>query len=366
MYSENKTRQSIIVLCCCVVCVIAAAVCMAVSLSGKKNSNEEAENEKIVAGIGDLKITESQFEFFAKLILNQEEETVRTLYTSTGISDKDELKKYTSNFVHEYLVRVAEAKSKGIKLSSEEIANLEKQFKEDYENNKEIDSKILSPEEFYVYYYGISEKLFKEFWENWYIIDKHTSLLEKDADLSEDAQLLAFEEYYDYLYSYTISVIELEAGNENSKEDLKEKAENIVDALEQGEDFVKLLKENCKNETLIASNGVKEFYPTYKTESSEIYDFVRTSEKGEIGIVETDYAIYVLRLDDIKDYEKLKNTETLLKWTRTFYVNKTVADMVSSDKYKYKVEKTVYDAIDLSSALQEAYAYWETIWEGSK
>lgn len=366
MHSENKTRQSIIVLCCCVVCVITAAVCMAISLSGKKNSNEETSKEKIVAQMGELKVTESQFEFFAKLILNQEEETVRTLYTSTGISDKDELKKYTSNFVHEYLVRVAEAKSQGIKLSQEEITNLEKQFNEDYENNKEVDSKVLSTEDFYVYYYGISEKMYKEFWENWYIIDKHTSLLEKDADLSEESQLLAFEEYYDYLYSYTISVIELEIDEDNPKEEVTKKAESIVNALKQGEDFVNLLKENCKNESLIASNGIKEFYPIYKTESSEIYDFVRTSEKGEIGIAKTDYAIYVLRLDDIKDYEKLKNTETLLDWTRTFYVNKTVADMVSSDKYEYKVEKAVYEAIDLSSVLQEAYTYWETIWEESK
>ena len=80
----------------------------------------------------------------------------------------------------------------------------------------------------------------------------------------------------------------------------------------------------------------------------------------------TEYEVYVLRLDGIKDFEKLKNTETLLEWTRTFYVNKTVADLVSSDKYEYKLQKDIYDSIDLSTVLQEAYTYWESVWEEKK
>ena len=366
MNAENKMRHSIIVLCCCIVCVIAAAVCLAVSLSAGKKQSQEAVGNKIVAQVGDLKVTENQFKFFAGLILNQEEDTVRTLYTSSNLSDKEEIKKYTSNFVHEYLVRVTEAKKQGITLTSEELSELEKQFQKDYDNNKKIDSKVLDEEEFYLYYYGITSSEYKEFWKNWYIIDKHTNMLEKTADLSENAQQLDFEEYYDYLYSYTISVIELKVNAENKKADLLIKAEEIKSQLESGADFVSVLKENCKDENLLKNDGVKDFYPIHKTEASEIYDFVRTSTIGEIGVVSTEYEVYVLRLDGIKDFEKLKNTETLLEWTRTFYVNKTVADLVSSDKYEYKLQKDIYDSIDLSTVLQEAYTYWESVWEEKK
>lgn len=366
MNAENKMRHNIIVLCCCIVCVIAAVVCLAVSLSANKKKNQEAVGNKVVAQVGDLKVTENQFKFFAGLILNQEEETVRTLYTSSNLSDKDEIKQYTSNFANEYLVRVAEAKKQGVALTEEELSDLEKQFKTDYENNKKVDGEVLDEEEFYLYYYGITSSEYKDFWKNWYIIDKHTNMLENSADVSENAQQLAFEEYYDYLYSYTISVIELKVNTENTKADLLTKAETIKAQLESGADFVTLLKENCTDETLLENNGVKEFYPIHKTEASEIYDFVRTSAIGEIGIVSTEYEVYVLRLDEIKDFEKLKNTETLLKWTRTFYVNKTVADLVSSDKYDYKLQKDVYDSIDLSGVLQEAYIYWESVWEENK
>ena len=356
MNAENKMRHNVIVLCCCIVCVIAAAICLAVSFSAKSNQEQESKGNKIVAQVGELKITENQFKFFAKLILNQEEETVCTLYNSSELSDKDEIKKYTSNFTHEYLVRVAEAQKQGVKLTAEEIADLEKEFKKDYEENKEVGSKVLDEEEFYLYYYGITGSEYKEFWKNWYIIDKHTNIMENNADLSEEAQEAAFKEYYDFLYSYSISVIEFEVDSENTKEDLMVKAEGITSQVETGVDFESFLGENC----------TREFYPINRTDEREIYDFVRTSEIGEIGIVATDYKVYVLRLDDIKDFEKQKNTETLKEWTKTFYVNKTVADLVSSDKYDYKLDKKVYDSIDLSELLQEAYTYWESVWEEKK
>ena len=107
-----------------------------------------------------------------------------------------------------------------------------------------------------------------------------------------------------------------------------------------------------------------DFYPAYKEVYSDIYDFVRTSEIGEISVIEVAGVFYVIRLDGIKDFEKLKDTEEMLKWTRTFYVNKTVSDLLSSEEYKYEIVQTVYDGIDLSELLAEAYKYWESVWEG--
>ena len=363
MESDNKTRQSVIVLCCCIVCVITAVVCAVLFLSAQQKKDEKADNDRVVASVGKDKITESQFEFFAGLILNQEEDTVLDLYTSKDKSDKDELKKFTSNFINEYLVRVNEAKKAGVTLTEQELESLNKQFDEDYEKNKKTDEGELSKTDFYIYYYGITESQYKTFWKNWYIIDKHTSLLENNADIGEKAQQLAFQEYYDYLYSYTTRIIPLRVDAENTKGALIEKANNIVSQLKSGADFTTLLKENCNDNDLVEKNGLSEFYPVYKNDFVEMYDFVRTSEIGEIGVVSTDYDVYVVRLEGIKDFEKLKNTDEMIKWTRTFYVNKAVSDMLGSDEYVYKIEKDVYDAIDLGKLLTEAYEYWQSIWE---
>ena len=53
----------------------------------------------------------------------------------------------------------------------------------------------------------------------------------------------------------------------------------------------------------------------------------------------------------------------MLQWTRTFRVNKELNELLNSDKYYYAVDQEVYDALDLSDILNEAYEYWKTVWE---
>lgn len=365
MNSENKNRQNIIVLCCCIVCVITAVVCVAVYMTSKKKTQSEAAKDRIIAYIDNEKITESQFKFFASIILNQEEDTVKKLLTDKEKSDKDELKKYTSNFTKEYIVRVLEAQKAGVTLTEDEEKALEKQFEEDYKNNKNIAGEELAKEDFYLYYYGISEAKYKEFWKNWFIIDKHTSIMESEADISEEKQQSAFAEYYNYLYSYTTSVIPFEVNAENTKEDLIQKANAVAEQIKAGADFTTLLKEHCKDEALLKNNGLSEFYPLYKNEQSQMYDFVRTSEIGEVGVVSDDYMVYVVRLDGIKDFEKLKGTDEMLEWTRIFYVSEKINNMMNSYKDKYSVVQAVYDEMDLSKLLQDSYDYWQSVWEGN-
>ena len=61
--------------------------------------------------------------------------------------------------------------------------------------------------------------------------------------------------------------------------------------------------------------------------------------------------------------DRLKDSETMLQWTRTFRVNKELNELLNSDKYYYAVDQEVYDALDLSDILNEAYEYWKTVWE---
>ena len=139
MSAYNKLRKNVIILSCCILLVIVAFVCISVFLSGKKKEKSEVAEKRTIASIGDFKITENQFKFFARIILNQEEDTVKALYNSTSLSDKDEIKKYTSNFTKEYIVRVCEARNAGITITGEEAKQLETQFETDYETAKNVD-----------------------------------------------------------------------------------------------------------------------------------------------------------------------------------------------------------------------------------
>ena len=171
MSEYNKLRKNVILLSCCILIIIVTAVCVSAFLSGRKKEKDESAENRTVAFVGDFKISENQFRFFARIILNQEEDTVRMLYTNPSLSDKDEIKKYTSNFTKEYIIRVLEAQAAGITVTEEEAAQLEEQFETDYENAKSVDGKTLDKEEFYKYYYGITEDEYKEFWRNWFLID---------------------------------------------------------------------------------------------------------------------------------------------------------------------------------------------------
>lgn len=363
MSEYNKLRKNVILLSCCIIIIIVTAVCVSAFLSGRKKEKDESAENRTVAFVGDFKISENQFRFFARIILNQEEDTVRMLYTNPSLSDKDEIKKYTSNFTKEYIIRVLEAQAAGITVTEEEAAQLEEQFETDYENAKSVDGKTLDKEEFYKYYYGITEDEYKEFWRNWFLIDKYTTICEQNADVGETAQRQAFEEYYDYLYCYNTSVIPLYIDSTNSKEQQTEKANAILASLNEGADFAELLRQNSTDQELIDAAGAMKFYPANKYEYGEVYDWLRSAEPGSTGAVQTDTIVYVIRLDSITDFDQLKDSETMLQWTRTFCVNKELNDLLNSDKYYYAVDQEVYDALDLSDILNEAYEYWKTVWE---
>lgn len=363
MSEYNKLRKNVILLSCCILIIIVTAVCVSAFLSGRKKEKDESAANRTVAFVGDFKISENQFRFFARIVLNQEEDTVRMLYTNPSLSDKDEIKKYTSNFTKEYIIRVLEAQAAGVTVTVEEAAQLEEQFETDYENAKSVDGKTLDKEEFYKYYYGITEDEYKEFWRNWFLIDKYTTICEQNADVGEDAQRQAFEEYYDYLYCYNTSVIPLYIDAANSKEQQTEKANAILASLNEGADFAELLRQNSTDQELIDDAGAMKFYPVNKYEYGEVYDWLRSAEPGSTGAVQTDTVVYVIRLDSVTDFDQLKDSETMLQWTRTFRVNKELNELLNSDKYYYAVDQEVYDALDLSDILNEAYEYWKTVWE---
>ena len=366
MGAFDKEKNRLVLISVSITLLVVILVVFCCNFSANKKSETDSKKEQIVATVGDMKVKEAEFRFFSTILMLEEEETVKNFYSKSDISAKDELKKYTSDFTKEYMIRVLESKNAGLTLTEEEKAIVADQISDDYEAVTKHENTDMTEEEFYKYYYGISKADYTKFWENWYLIDKHTKICEANADISEESQRMAFEEYYDILFTYHASVIPFVIDNTNTAEDQKQKAENALARLKNGENFTTVFNEYCTETNQIPLSGEIKIHPADKDEYSDVYDWLRVNPKGNAGIVETQYAVYVVRLDDISDFDTLLNSEIMLKWTRSFVANKQLEDLLNSEKYKYVTDEKVYNAIDLSDVVDMAFEYWKNIWENEK
>lgn len=366
MGAFDKEKNRLILIAVSITLLVVILVVFCCNFSANKKSETDSKKEQIVATVGDMKVKEAEFRFFSTILMLEEEETVKNFYSKSDISAKDELKKYTSDFTKEYMIRVLEAKSAGVTLTEDEKAVVASQIADDYETVTKTENSDMTEEEFYKYYYGISKADYTKFWENWYLIDKHTKACEANADVSEESQRMAFEEYYDVLFTYHVSVIPFVIDSTNTAETQKQNAEAALTRLENGENFDAIFKEYNTQGNQAPLSGETKIHPADKDKYSDVYDWLRVNPTGNAGIVETQYAIYVVRLDDISDFDTLLNSETMLKWTRSFMANKQLEDILSSEKYKYVTDEKVYNAIDLSDVVDMAFEYWGNIWENEK
>ena len=366
MGAFDKEKNRLILIAVSITLLVVILVVFCCNFSANKKSETDSKKEQIVATVGDMKVKEAEFRFFSTILMLEEEETVKNFYSKSDISAKDELKKYTSDFTKEYMIRVLEAKSAGVTLTEDEKAVVAGQIADDYETVTKTENSDMTEEEFYKYYYGISKSDYTKFWENWYLIDKHTKACEANADVSEESQRMAFEEYYDVLFTYHASVIPFVIDSTNTAETQKQNAEAALMRLEGGENFDAIFKEYNTQGNQAPLSGETKIHPADKDKYSDVYDWLRVNPTGNAGIVETQYAIYVVRLDEISDFDTLLNSETMLKWTRSFMANKQLEDILSSEKYKYVIDEKVYNAIDLSDIVDMAFEYWRNIWENKK
>lgn len=366
MGAFDKEKNRLILIAVSITLLVVILVVFCCNFSANKKSETDSKKEQIVATVGDMKVKEAEFRFFSTILMLEEEETVKNFYSKSDISAKDELKKYTSDFTKEYMIRVLEAKSAGVTLTQDEKAVVAGQIADDYETVTKTENSDMTEEEFYKYYYGISKSDYIKFWENWYLIDKYTKACEANADVSEESQRMAFEEYYDVLFTYHASVIPFVIDSTNTAETQKQNAEAALTRLEGGENFDAIFKEYNTQGNQAPLSGETKIHPADKDKYSDVYDWLRVNPTGNAGIVETQYAIYVVRLDEISDFDTLLNSETMLKWTRSFMANKQLEDILSSEKYKYVIDEKVYNAIDLSDVVDMAFEFWGNIWENEK
>ena len=91
---------------------------------------------------------------------------------------------------------------------------------------------------------------------------------------------------------------------------------------------------------------------------AELYNWTLEAKAGDISVIETEDTIYVIRADEMANFDTLKNSDTMLEWTRFFAVNEQTVQLMNSKKYQVTIHTEVYTEIDLSSIVEAAAKQW--------
>lgn len=356
--SRTLNIPAIILTAALVLVTAALVVVLALFLSG--NDKYKVEKGEKVVTIDGTSFYENQFRFFASLILDQENIAYRLSESSSLSQINDTLKNDTLNFAKEYIFRLREANKSGIKLTAEELDNLEQSFKQEYEENKKVGTRTLKGDEFYDYYYGLTKEQFVQFWKDWAIIEKYNAQREEMADVSLSNQERAFEEYEDYLKGWEVSVLPLSLTDCTEEEITAQKAlaNEVADKIRAGTEMLDLIKKYCDDEALLEQDGVVRITKASGSSYPELYEWTQEVNAGDVSVIETDSAIYVVQANRLVSFAQLKETESMKEWTRVFIVNEETAALLRSEKYAVTVNSDIYLDLDLSALIETAIKQW--------
>ena len=306
------------------------------------DSDAEVEKGDVIVTIDGTKIYENQFFFYASLLLEQEDAAYHYDENIPAVQLSETLKSNTLNFAKEYIYRLREANKAGITLSKQDLEEVTNTIKNEYESRKKVGVRVLEGDEFYNHYYGLSEEQYVQFWKDWKVIEKYNKYCEETADISLNNQERAYEEYEDYLKGCNATVLSLSPSQ-------LQLANELAEQIRQGADMVELIKQHCTDEALVASNGSVQITKAVGSVYTELYSWTLEAKAGDISVVETEEAVYIIRADSFANFNTLKDTDKMKEWTRLFAVNEQTAQLLQSKKYNVTVNTEVYTALDLSS-----------------
>ncbi len=345
-----------------VLLIIVALIALSIiGCSAKNKKSSKVETGKTVLTVDGIPVYENQFKFFASLVLNQEG-TVYTLLLEDDIDANATVKNSVVNFAKEYIFRLRESTNAGITLTDEEKQQVLTSIKNEYEQFKTVGSETYEGDRFYDHYYGLTEKQYTDFWLDWAVIEKYNAQQEAQADVSEESQKAAYAYFEKYLYGKDIKVLSMSlAGASADKKDMiLTLAREIRAQIESGADMSALIAKHCDDEALKESDGDITVTSIMKSSFPELYEWASGAEDGTVEVIVSEKAVYVAKAIKTHDFEAIKNSETMIEWTRLYAVDRSIEETVDSGKYSFTINDGVYNAIDLSDLINDALKTWRS------
>ena len=241
-------------------------------------------------------------------------------------------------------VMYKEAIEKDYKLSDEDKATVDEQFK-DSDSIKALRSN------------GINPDILKEFFYKNSVVTAYLKDIE-GAVTTEDLKksIKASEGDNADLNLYKTSHILLQFRDDmtdDAKKELKSKAEDILARAKKGEDFATLAKDNSED-TATASKGGDFDMVNNDTVAENYRKAVLTLKEGKVydSVVETEFGYHIIKLNSIEKEGRLTNSSDINTYVND-YIEAAISKLYdrTTEKHKKELDKVSAIATKLNSEL---------------
>lgn len=332
-----------------------------------------ADSSSYVATVDGNRISRSEFQFF----LNQQVTYIEYLeelstdqekkeYWTTPVDGQDpweNAKSKALDFSKEYMIQLIKAQEMGLKVNSE--------IKSQAEAYLATLKGSLTDRQLYNYVksaYGITPNELQKIYENLILIDDFKEKYMKENYVAQEITEADVKAYYDkdpkkfddVDISYVSFYKHDDDGNDLTEDQLNEKrktAETVLSKLKSGEDIDKLIKEyseDADNDTSddsdnSADDKIGKATLSYSESSSlkNLIDWVFSNKPGDSEIIETEFAIYVVKIEDRTDFEDLKDEikTTMEQEAKEKFYEDALNSWSLESKYNIIKNSRVYDSI---------------------
>ncbi|PYG88266.1 SurA-like protein [Ruminiclostridium sufflavum DSM 19573] len=319
-----------------------------------------------VATVDKQKITEQEYKVISKVNMQQflasagvDSSTTVENYDwnqqKNGEAIKEQIQKETLDQLQENKIMLTKAGEAGIKLSKEDISNIDSTITSQYGSEEAAKGSIEST-------YGVTLEEFKEFYKGLVLQQNYFSSEQSNSKIAvtdEEVQKY-YDDNQDLFDQATISHIVIStldsngaSVSEGKKAELKKQADNVVTQIKAGKDMKTLATENNSstsedNIEITFLNG--ELSSQYSVlEALEKWTF--SNDEGTIGIVEASYGYDVVRIEKrgIKAFEEVKDQiNSNLKYTKfSEEFNKKLEGWKKDKQFEVVKNGTVLDKLNL-------------------
>lgn len=275
-----------IIICAVIVCVLAAALVYII-------------RPKDVAIVLNNKVTNNEFKYYFMTSLQQ------TALLSSYFEDEQQLIDYTKQMALSQAVQVEyllqEAQKDGFKLDQKDLND-----SWDKEEKYLTDSATqynMSVKEFCKQLYGVDLNLFKTIYTNTLTAQRYMDAKIDEVPVEEEELSAYYEENKATFDTYTVRHILIsveEDADEAVVEEKSKTAQEILDRVNNGEDFAALVKEFTEDDGSKETGGLYEV-----TENSnfveEFKEWAMTHKAGETGIVKSQFGFHIMKHEGITD-----------------------------------------------------------------
>ncbi len=213
--------------------------------------------------------------------------------------------------------------------------------------------------------YNVSPNQLQKIWENYSVIERFKEDYLNNNYTQEEIEEIEIKARYDedpkQFDSVDISYVRLDKYDENynelSKEEIDAKlktADEILRKIEDGEEMDELIKkysdevdlENAGEESEEDQNSPGKTTIQY-SKDSKLAEWVFDHQPGEAGIVDTDYVIYIVKVDDRTEYSDVKDIvkSTMENEAREKFYEDALNEWNLESRYNIIKNDKVYDSI---------------------